>query len=242
MLNIAVCDDDIKFTGKMETLLLAISEKEHIVMEIDVFLDGRELVDSVIDNKKCYDLIFMDVEMKMNGITTAKVIRMKDDNVLLIYVTSHTSYAMEAYEVQPFQFMEKPIRYKKLYQYFLKAYSKIVSDPSYYIFKYEKHTYRILIPDIMYFLSKKRVVYIYLNDGTSYKYYDKLNNIEVRMKKGKVDFWRIHQSCLVSSKYIYRMSKDVVELKSGKILSISEDRRKLVTELYCDSIGDEIID
>ncbi|MDD3417807.1 MAG: LytTR family DNA-binding domain-containing protein, partial [Lachnospiraceae bacterium] len=94
----------------------------------------------------------------------------------------------------------------------------------------------------MYFESKKRVIYIHMADGTVHKFYDKLNEIEEQLKSEKVDFWRIHQSYLVNSRYIIRMSYDQVELSDKKQLFISEERRKMISEKYCDSVGDKIIE
>lgn len=81
-----------------------------------------------------------------------------------------------------------------------------------------------------------------MSDGDIKKYYDKLNNIEERLKYEKLDFWRIHQSYLVNVRYITRISYDEIELKNCKKLYISEDRRKLISELYCNYVGDKIIE
>ncbi|MBO1695147.1 hypothetical protein HJW21_00070 [[Clostridium] symbiosum] len=79
-------------------------------------------------------------------------------------------------------------------------------------------------------------------DGSVHKYYDKLNDIEERLKEDKLDFWRIHQSYLVNSRFIARISYDEIELVNKKQLYISQDRRRLISELYCDSIGDKVIE
>lgn len=243
MLRVAICDDDVKFTGRFESMLLSIAENEHIQVYTEVFLGGRELVESICNEGKRYDIIFLDIEMKdMDGLLAAKEIRKIDEITSLIYVTNHRSYAIEAYEVQPFQFMVKQIDIITLHRYFMKAYEKVISGAFYFQYKYGKDTYRVLLNDIVYFESKKRVIYIHMADGTTHKYYDKLNEIEEQLKTAKVDFWRIHQSYLVNSRYITRMSYDQVELSDKKQLFISEERRKMISEKYCDSVGDKIIE
>lgn len=127
MLKVAICDDDIKFSGKFESMLLKIKESEHIALESEVYFDGKELVEAICRNGKRYDLIFLDIEMKnMDGLTAAKEIRKYDDLTMLIYVTSHESYAIEAYEVQPFQFMVKPVNMERFHKYFMKAYENLL--------------------------------------------------------------------------------------------------------------------
>lgn len=241
MMNIAVCDDDIKFSGEMEYTLITIARQEHVESSIDVFFEGKELAEQISTGRKRYDLIFMGIELKgINGLEIARIIRNTDDTVLIIFVTGCKRYAIEAYEVHPFQFMLKPVEKALLQRYFREAYKKISSNTYYYQFKYGKDTFRLPINDIMYFTSNKRIIYICMSDGTVHKYYDKLNDIEMRMKQEKVDFWRIHQSYLVNTRYILRMCYDEIELSNRKVLFISEDRRKMISKLYGSSVGEDI--
>ena len=62
----------------------------------------------ICEKGRKYDLIFLDIEMRgMDGLTAAKEIRKIDELTMLIYVTNHESYALEAYDVQPYQFLVK---------------------------------------------------------------------------------------------------------------------------------------
>lgn len=243
MLNIGVCDDDVKFAGKLEMTLSSIATQEYIEADIDVYFDGEELLIGIEKDKKQYDMIFLDIEMKkLNGLETAKRIRKMDQIVLLIYVTSYKNYAIEAYEVQPFRFIVKPVDINILRKYFLQAYEKIVAGDFYYHYKYKKDYYKVLVNDIVYFESKRRIINIHLVDGTVLQYYDKLNNIENRMKKEKVVFWRIHQSNLVNTRYIISKSYDKILLVNGKTLFISEDRRKAISAQYCEIIKGDMLE
>lgn len=243
MVNVAICDDNIIFANKLESMLIKISKQECIAIDTDVFTNGRELLDCVNSNEVGFDLIFLDIEMKeINGLETARQLRKIDEFVLLIYVTCHESYAIEAYDVNPFQFMVKPIDLDKLRNYFIKAYERIIRYPEYYPFEYKKRKYRVSINDIMYFQSNRRIISIYMANGEVLQYYDKMGNVETKLKQGKIDFWRIHQSCLVNSYYIYSVSYDRVELKNHRSLFISEDRQKTISELYCNRIGDSMIE
>ena len=56
MLRIAVCDDDLKFTGDFETLVLQESRNMGIRVETDVFSDGDTLVKSILSGER-YNLI-----------------------------------------------------------------------------------------------------------------------------------------------------------------------------------------
>lgn len=105
MIGIAICDDDSKFTGELETLVIDESNKLEIRVETEVFSVGKTLLNS-IQNSEYYDLIFIDIEMKqVDGITAARQLHEIDRTVLLIYVSGYDKYLQELFEVEPFRFL-----------------------------------------------------------------------------------------------------------------------------------------
>lgn len=112
MLKIAICDDDVKMTGRLDTVLEEIAKRNFVKIDTEVFLDGGEL-EKAVEEKMYFDIIFLDIEMgDEDGITAARKIRETDRNVLIIYVTSHESYMQESFSVRPFRFVVKPIEEK----------------------------------------------------------------------------------------------------------------------------------
>ncbi len=53
------------------------------------------------------------------------------------------------------------------------------------------------------------------------------------LKHVKISFLRVHQSFLVNYKHISGQSYDSVVMDNGQKISISEDRRKIISEQYC---------
>ena len=89
MINIAICDDDILLTGKVEGALFSFAKENLIDLDVDVYFEGKELANQIVQGKR-YDIIFLDIEMKEeNGILAAKRIREVDKTVIIIYVTSY---------------------------------------------------------------------------------------------------------------------------------------------------------
>ena len=80
--------------------------------------------------------------------------------------------------------------------------------------------------------SSKRKVFIVTREET-FEFYGKLNEIENSLKVCKISFFRVHQSFLVNYKHIKGQSYHFVVMDNGKKISISEDRRKLISEQYC---------
>ncbi|MBE5903498.1 MAG: response regulator transcription factor [Pseudobutyrivibrio sp.] len=239
-MKIAICDDDVSFTSKLEEIIKQESVNYGKKPEIDVFFDGETLVKSIEDGQ-CYSMIFLDIEMKkMNGITAARRIRQLDRYTLIIYISSYDDYLKELFEVEPFRFISKPLQLQKLKQYFGEAIRKIEGLNNIYSYSYNKEEYTVPIKEIVYFESNKRLINIRMNDGTERSFYGKLNNIEKEIQKINKHFIRIHQSFLVNYSYVKRMTYSEVVLEHNYdelVLRISEDRRSTVRRKVCEIAG-----
>ncbi|HBF8858993.1 TPA: LytTR family transcriptional regulator DNA-binding domain-containing protein, partial [Clostridioides difficile] len=80
--------------------------------------------------------------------------------------------------------------------------------------------------------SKRRKVYI-VTEKETFEFYGKLNEIEESLRASKGIFLRIHQSFLINYKHIKGLAYDFAVMDNEERLSISEDRRKLISKQYC---------
>lgn len=232
MINVAICDDVVAITGKIETMLQNVAKRNFIQMDISMFWRGEHLADS-IEKGNCFDIIFLDIEMgREDGITVARRIRKTDKTVLIVYVTSHESYMKESFEIRPFRFLVKPVCEEQMEKCFRAAYEDICSTDSYFRYTSQRVHYKILIREIFYFESNRRKVKI-VTEKETFEFYGKLNDVEKSLKRGKEVFLRAHQSFLVNYKYVAGLGYDFLVLNNGKRISISEDRRKIISEQYC---------
>lgn len=242
LINIAICDDDLIFASKVETILLEISKKQMIKMNIEVFSDGAELWNDISMGKNVYELLYLDIEMdRINGIEIAKKIRENDTNAILIYISSYDNYFIDLFEVEPFRFIKKPVDNHIFEEYFNKAYERILKDEVYFEYRFNKVTYKLPINSIIYFESSGRLINIKYKEGNG-KFYGKLSNIEKQLKDGKIPFLRIHQSYLVNYRYVCKISYSNVILFDGTVLQISEDRQKEIRERYNDLLAGDFLD
>ena len=57
-------------------------------------------------------MILLDIEMpNLNGMDAARIIRDKDENVVLMFITNMAQYAIHGYSVGALDFVMKPITY-----------------------------------------------------------------------------------------------------------------------------------
>lgn len=60
-------------------------------------------------------IVFLDIDMKgIDGIETARRIRIHDRKVKIVYVTSYKEYAGKAFSVHAFGYLLKPVKQEKM--------------------------------------------------------------------------------------------------------------------------------
>ena len=138
MLKIAICDDDLGFTGSLETMVLEESRSIGIRVDTNVFSDGKTLLKSIQSGER-YGLIFIDIEMEqVDGISAARKIRETDRSVLFIYISGYDKYLKELFEVEPFRFLSKPLDKEKFRRYFKEACQRIGETEIFFQFTYNR--------------------------------------------------------------------------------------------------------
>lgn len=126
MLRIAVCDDQTQELENNCALLAAFAAtKPQMDISIRSFSSAYELLDS-LDMVVGFHIYLLDIVMpEMNGIDIGMKIREKDDNAIIIYLTSSPDYAIKSYKVYAFQYLMKPVGKDDLFAALEKALTKI---------------------------------------------------------------------------------------------------------------------
>lgn len=228
MIDIAICDDDLRFAGQLEVLLCNLAEKYGVSFRIDSFSNGFDLLKAM--KESCYDIIYLDIEMDgMDGLETARRIRTKDRTVVLIFVTAYDSYMKHAFEVSPSGFIVKPLDVQEFEKLLCRVIQMIIGQDAYYRFSYNKEKYKIPIHDILYFHSDLRKTHIIGRNGT-YSEYKKLLEVEKEIGQSNEGFLRIHKSYLVNYRHVVKLSYDEVLMSNGDKLPVSDHWKKKTKE------------
>ena len=121
MLWIAVCDDEVIECSKLAGKIRKILEEMNVSCTIRQFYSGRELLRSL----ETFDLIFLDIIMDgLDGMRTAQLVRERAFDKLLVFISASRDYVFDAYDVEAFQYLLKPIEDKKLKKVLQKAIQK----------------------------------------------------------------------------------------------------------------------
>lgn len=121
-MRIAICENEIKHQERVQRLLQQWANDSNRDISISTFKDAESLI--MLWEDVIYDVLLLDIEMKkISGMELAKIIRRIDDNVIIIFITSHTSYSLEGYDVNPLHYLIKPIQEKVFFKVLDKAYA-----------------------------------------------------------------------------------------------------------------------
>lgn len=111
MLKIGLLEDDRE---QAERLISFLSQYQETHPQFLYTLQRYSWALDLLDHyERDFDLLFLDIRLPdMTGMEVAHRIREIDRNVMIIFVTSVTQYAVEGYSVQAFDYIVKPIGYE----------------------------------------------------------------------------------------------------------------------------------
>lgn len=218
MITLAICDDEFIERKLNKKKIVQILENLNTDYNIDEYSDGQELVQS----EMFYDIVFLDIKMKkLDGIETAKEIKKVNQNVIIVFLTSFDNYVYEAFDVEAFNYIVKPIEDKRLNDVLTLALNKINicnENKGYLIIHRDKSIVKIKINNIIYADVYDRIVTLHLKNA-KIEYYSRLKNLEKELKEK--DFFRCHKSYIVNLMYVVRFDKNEILLDNDEIIPIS---------------------
>ncbi len=219
MLSIAVCDDEVIECCGMAKRIKEIMEEMKIPCIIRQFQSGRELLQAL----ESFDIIFLDIIMQdLDGMKTAQLFRKKASDKILIFVSSSREYVFEAYDVEAFQYLLKPVEDRKLKKVLQKAVGKTERrSQEFLIVSRERQKKKLYLDEIYYFEIKGRVVDVHGTEGI-FTYYEQIGELEDKLRdKG---FFRCHKSYLINLKYVCGYNRQEVILENGEKIVIAKRR------------------
>lgn len=225
MIRIAIVDDEKVIREQIKKLV----EKKQIDCEIDTYGTGEDLLkaDSV------YEIVFLDIQMEgMNGIETAKALRQKADNTVLIFITGVKEYVFDAFDVAAFHYLIKPIEEKKFWEVCDRAVLEVTKkkqNPSGQIFiKTRSQSITLEQSDVLYIESRAKKVEIHTKTNIV-EAYAAISELEKQLVGS---FYRCHRGYLVNMAFIMEYGNDSITLHNGETIILSKDKYSEFVKVY----------
>lgn len=221
MIRIAICDDEKNIRAYLRTLV----RKQDLESEITEYASADEYLSGGME----HDLLFLDIEMKgatsgMDGMSMAKQLRGMelDRQPVIIFVTGYDKYVYDAFDVDAFQYLLKPINEQKFAEVFSRAAGQILAEAEQkkktLVIQCGSESRAIPLDSIYYLESRNHKVVLYLKEG-QLEYYAKIGDLEEELAG---QFYRIHRGYLVNLAYVEGYDKTEVTLVNGDRLPLSK--------------------
>ena len=112
MLNIAICDDRPIQRKLLNLLIHEYEEQNGVRFNLYEFESGEEIIEKFDENKKFFDLFFLDNFMKkLTGLQTALRIREDNTSCHIVFVTASDKQLQLAFmAASPLEILFKPLQ------------------------------------------------------------------------------------------------------------------------------------
>jgi two-component system response regulator LytT len=229
MINIGICDDNSYFLDYIEDRIINTLKYGNICANAYKFVDGIELLRAYDNKDKPFDIIFLDIDMpKKDGIEIAELIRKRDEEVLLIFITSMDDEVYKVFKYNTFRYIRKTHIDMELEEALNSAVEKLEGEK--HVFKTICGDVALYISDILYFEFMDRVVQIQTFHGKHRTTIRRFKDVEdVFIPKG---FIPIHRSCLVNERYIKSIGNLDITLDNEEKLPVSRYRLEEVKRSF----------
>lgn len=193
-MRIAVIDDEKEIRETLCGYIDQFSEESGVKIETAAFPSGDALLE---DYQQVWDILMFDIDMPgTNGMETAKQIRRKDPNVVILFITNVAQYAIEGYGVDAVDYILKPISYYEFSMKFHRAVAKAAhAGERAVMVDTVEGTRRIRINEILYIEVMAHYIYVH-TQNRSFKVRGNMKEWEEELKP--FGFCRIHKSYLVN--------------------------------------------
>ena len=235
MINVAIVDDDEKDIRLLEGYLDRYCKEREadLIVHKTEYTCGEEFL---ADKPSAFDVVLLDIEMPgINGLTTARMLRDRNETIAIMFITNMAQYAINGYEVEAVDFVVKPVSYfdfsmkfSKIRRHLLRKGEKTVTikaNDGEMTFVHSDDIYYIEV--IQHYLEYHTKKGVYRVRGTMKEIEEELENYS---------FARCSKSFLVNMKNIITVKGD--EIRTGnETLYVSRTRKAEFLEKFTGFLG-----
>ena len=225
MMKFAICDDEPLMAREISNYLSGYMEERQITSYcVESFSSGSAL----LERTGSFDIIFLDIRMdRPDGMETARLLRQRGERGLLVFVTVLRECVFDAFQVEAFDYLLKPLDGAHFQQTMDRALRALEQRSAADIVVRQGSGCEVVpLGHIVYCEVLGRKIYLHKHDGTVTGYYDKLEELERRVD-GR--FFKCHRSFLVNLDYVRGCQAGQVLLPREERIPVSRLRERELT-------------
>lgn len=222
MYKIGICDDDKKFLSSINLSTQKYFENsENLTCEISLFSNPDDLILSIEKGTE-YDILLLDICMPgITGTELVKELNKTGYSTKIIFMTTSTEYAIEAFSLQVSNYIVKPFEY----DVFEKALNNVINElekqkDRYLTIKTTDGVKRIATSDLIYTEAQANYLVLHLNSKTDERIREKGKTFYNLLCEKNDNFIMNGVSFIVNIDYIRKINSKEILLSNGTVLSI----------------------
>lgn len=225
MFHIAICDDEPATCLHIEQVFFEYAQNSNTGIITEIFYTGEALLE-YMEQKNDIDLLFLDIELPgKSGAEIGKLMResLKNESVQIVFISSKEKYAMQLFQVRPFDFLIKPLSETMLINTFEKYRKLCTKRNRFFEYKIGKQNEKILSSEIMYFMCEKRKICIVTPIDKIYFY----GNMKDLHKNLNLEgFWSVNNSFIINTAYVKLFREKEIVMCDNYCIPVSNSYRK----------------
>lgn len=236
MIRIAIVEDDSAHCRLLSEYLRKYEVEYSENFDITTYTDGSLIID---DYQSQFDIILMDIEMKMmDGMSAAEIIRRNDKEVVIIFITYTPQYAIRGYEVEALDYIVKPISYFAFSQRLKRAIIRMKKREQKKIIINVKGGIVRLNTSSVYYIESQGHNIIYHTSQGEYVTSGTIKASEEAL--AGVHFFRGSKWYLINLQQVDGLEDGCARLKCGKLVPLSRGKKKAFMEALAQYWGEVI--
>ena len=220
MLKIAICDDEKEFRSAAEQMLKLYMADKSAQFLADTFDVSSDLIDAT-EKGTIYDIYLLDIYMPgITGMSIATELRSLGVKSPIIFLTSSTDHALEAFGVDATHYLLKPYTKDSFYVGMDKAMQSIASHKNDSVILKVDNDYRsILVSKLIYCEAEDKYQRLYLENGE--RLLIRISGADLYKQLSQFDsFYHCGRAHIINLDYISRVTVEGVIFKNGRALKL----------------------
>ena len=146
------------------------------------------------------------MESELTGIDTIRLIRKKDKDIPVAFVTTSKDYALESYRLSAMKYIEKPYSKESIEDILHLAVLKKNDAPALFVQR-NGIVERVPLANILYMEQQMHKVLIYLKSKNTLEIYGKLSELEKQLPENL--FFILHKSFAVNLSFVRFINMEI---------------------------------
>ncbi len=226
MIRIAICDDFPDVVTQLNKYLSEYQQLNERQLDVKSFYNAEDLWEHLKENR-C-DLVILDIELvEMNGVELGQLIRteLNDYTMKIVYISAKNCYDRQLFDVQPLNFLPKPIDKEKLFKMIDLTIQLSNNNERFFTFENKQGAFRIKFSDILYFESFGHYLRISTKSG-DYEFKSTMSEVMEQISEAR--FIQVHRSYIINYDNTSHIKYEEITMSNGYVVPVSRDRRKEV--------------